>query len=67
MEALSGAMDGTREQGTKAVGPAGQETETFDQIDSLASGTATVTQMTQNGIPSKSYKFHVSGRPYDVL
>jgi hypothetical protein len=58
MEGLSGAMDGTRAQGTKAVGPAGSETETFDTIDSLASGTATVTQMTQNGIPSKSYKFY---------
>ena len=58
MEALSGVMDGTRAQGTKAVGPRGSETETFDTIDSLASGTATVSQMTQNGIPSKSYKFH---------
>ena len=58
MQQLAGAMDGTRAQITVDGEPPGLEPTQVDSIDSLASGTATVTQMTQNGIPSKSYKFH---------
>ena len=58
MQQLAGAMDGTRAQITVDGEPPGLEPTQVDSIDSLASGTATVTQMTQNGIPSKSYKFY---------
>ena len=58
MQQLSGAMDGTRAQITVEGEPPSLEKVSVDAIDSLASGTATVSQITQNGIPSKSYKFH---------
>jgi len=58
MQQPSGAMDGTRAQITVEGEPPSLEKVSVDAIDSLASGTATVSQITQNGIPSKSYKFH---------